>query len=141
MLNFRKLKQKIKEFQNSGKENKKIPKEPFKKDDFLKQFSTLEKNMVLQKIKQKESFEKFDDFEELEEESSVIKSARLPISQKMQMQNEIKVKSQNMLSVSPSRNYLLNLETMELDSYECSQGSPLFNGFFKDSYNLKKKID
>lgn len=84
--------------------------------------------MVLQKIKQKESFEKFEDFEELEEESPAIKSARLPISQKMQ--NEIKVESQNMLSVSPSRNYLLNLETMELDSYECSQSSPLFNGFF-----------
>ena len=126
LLNFRKLKRKIQEFQNSGKENKKIPKETFKKEDYLKQFSTLEKNMVLQKIKQKESFEKFEDFEELEEESPV-KSARLPISQKMQ--NEIKVKSQNMLSVSPSRNYLLNLETMELDSSEFSQSSPLFNGY------------
>ena len=57
LLNFRKLKRKIQEFQNSGKENKKIPKETFKKEDYLKQFSTLEKNMVLQKIKQKESFE------------------------------------------------------------------------------------
>lgn len=123
----RKLKQKIKEFQNSGKENKKIAKETFKKDDFLKQFSTLEKNMVLQKIKQKDSFEKFEDFEELEEESPTIKSARLPISQKTQ--NKIKVKSQNMLSVSPSRNYLLNLETIEVDSHEYSQDSPLFNGF------------
>lgn len=94
----------------------------------------MEKNRVLQKIKQKEPplLEKFVDFDDLEDEPSVsiTKSSfeQLNSGPTQEMILEKKVKSQNMLSVSPSRNYLLNLETMEVDSYECSQSSPLFNG-------------
>ena len=87
----------------------------------------MEKNLVLQKIKQSELIPNKENIEDIEsfDSLSTIQEQNLFTSQ--EFCPEKKLQKQNMLSVSPSRNYLLNLENVEKDEYDYSPNSPIIN--------------
>ena len=89
--------------------------------------AALEKNRVLQKIKQKElspNKENKQDVECLESLSLMKNSESKSRITSKDILLEKKIQNQNNLKVSPSRNYLLNLENIENDHYEYSNNSP-----------------
>lgn len=116
------MKVKILEIQNIGKDNEmKVTRKHQAKIQ-----AVMEKNLVLQKIKQSEFIPNKENIEDIEIFDS------LP---SIQEQNvfasklfcEKKLSKQNMLSVSPSRNYLLNLENIEKVKYEYSPNTPFLD--------------
>lgn len=92
-----------------------------------KKFTRFEKNQVLTKIKQSDlrSSKSILEIPDHSEDFNFTNSF-----EDMQSINETGKLKQKMLNVSPSRNYLLNLESLEKETYE----------YLEDSTIMKKSI-
>ena len=115
------------EIQNVGKNKKQD-----NQRDQARILANIEKNLVLQKIKQKElspKSQKNQDEENvlMENDLNLNSFEQLSLINSIELKPEIRFQNQNMLNVSPSRNYLRNLENIENERFACYQQSPNTN--------------